>query len=157
MKRAIFLAAVAALAAGCSSGQSRSNDETFSREVEDKVREADARAGESRTLSALSKLEEALAAYIAAERKIPDKLEELMPRYLADIPPLELDVRGHRDTNAVQVYPPSILRDGQIDGTRLKDTGRWGYTHNDRQVVVFIDCTHQSKRGHAWYKQKGVY
>lgn len=141
--------------AGCSSEQIR--EDNITREVQQSVADAEAKGRESRTLSSLAKIEESIAAYVNTEKQIPKTLDDLVPKYLAEIPSLEIDVRGHPETTKVRVYPADILRDGQIDGTRLKDTGRWGYVHNDRQVVVFIDCTHRSKRGHPWYQQKGVY
>lgn len=155
MKRLIWIAAAAAFSA-CAGGQT-DRTETMSTDTERTVQLDEVSVQDTQTLSALAKMEDAIAAYIAAEKRIPESLDALVPKYLADIPTVEIDVRGHRDTNLVKVYPASILRDGQIDGTQLKDTGRWGYVHNDRQVVIFIDCTHQSRRGRAWYQQHGVY
>jgi hypothetical protein len=145
----------AAVLAGCGTAPGR--EDQISQEVEKSVQDAETRARESRTMSALAKLEEAIAAYIGAEKRIPDSIEELIPKYLAEVPSVEIDARGHHDNNAVRKYPASILMDGQIDGSQLKDSGRWGYVHNDRQVVIFIDCTHQSRRGHPWYMQHGVF
>jgi hypothetical protein len=154
MKRAISMAVLAAVLAGCGTA---AREDQISQEVEKSVQDAEARARESRTMSALAKLEEALAAFIAAEKRIPDSIESLIPKYLAEVPTVEIEVRGHRDNNLVRSYPAAILMDGQIDGSQLKDTGRWGYVHNDRQVVIFIDCTHRSRHGHPWYMQHGVY
>jgi len=156
MKRLIWMLAAAAALSACAGGQS-GRDEVLSSDTEKTVEQDELRVRETQTLSALAKLEEAIAAYIGAEKRIPDSLDQLVPKYLAEIPTVEIDVRGHRDNNLVQVYPASILRDGQIDGTMLKDTGRWGYVHNDRQVVIFVDCIHRSHQGRAWYQQHGVY
>src|SRR5262245_20131219 len=122
------------LLAACSRQATR--DDSISREVERTIRDSDQRAKESRTMSALAKLEEALTAYVGSERSVPASLDVLVPKYLAEIPTVELDVRGHRDNNRVQIYGPEILRDGQIDGSQLQDTGRWGYVRSPRQVVV---------------------
>ena len=154
MRTAIGAALVAAVLAGCGTA---AREDQISQEVEKSIQDADTRARESRTLSSLAKLEEAIAAAIAAEKRIPESIEDLVPKYLADVPTLELDVRGHRDNNLIRKYPASILMDGQIDGSQLKDTGRWGYVHNEHQVVIFIDCTHQSRHGHPWYMQHGVF
>ena len=152
MKRIWWIAAVAA-AAGCA-GSANTREDRISSDVEQNVREVEARAQESRTLSSLAKIEESLATYVKMEKQIPDTLDLLVPKYLAEIPPVELGVRGHRDSALVRLYPAGALRDGQIDGSQLKDTGHWGYVHNDRQVVVFIDCTHLSPQGKPWYLQR---
>mgnify|MGYP001615627472 CR=1 FL=1 len=142
--------------AGCAGSQS-ARDEQITNDVDQSVRDAEARAQYSRTLSSLAHIEESLAAYVKAEGNIPETLDQLVPRYLADIPSAELSVRGHSDNARVQKYPSAVLRDGQIDGSQLRDTGRWGYVHNDRQVVLFVDCTHPSRGGRPWYQEKGVY
>lgn len=153
----IYLTLVAfALAAG-TAGCKELTKEGISSEVEQTVRDSDFQVKEIRTLSNLAKLEEALSAYVSAEKKIPDTPELLVPKYLADIPTVEIAVRGHRDNNEVKLYPAAVLRDGKVDGSKLRDTGRWGYVFNDRQVVVFVDCTHNSSRGRPWYLERGVY
>ena len=158
--RAMVLAAAALTAAGALSGcggNASERDARISSDVEQNVQEADTRAQELRTLASLAKIEESVANYVKTENKIPDNLEQLIPKYLAEVPPVEIGVRGHRDNNQVRLYTASVLRDGQIDGSQLKDTGRWGYVHNDRQVVVFVDCTHLSRQGSPWYQAHGAY
>lgn len=149
MKRWWWLV-VAVVAAGCAGSQTSRDDRIVS-DIDRTVTEAEARAQESRTRSSLAHLEQSLAAYVKAENRIPENLDVLVPRYLAEIPPVELSVRGHSDNARVKIYSGTILRDGQIDGSQLKDTGQWGYAHNDRQVVVFVDCTHPSPQGQPWY------
>jgi hypothetical protein len=126
-------------------------------EVDQNASSVDFKAKETRTLSNLAKLEASVAAYIEAEKKIPPDLDSLIPRYLADIPTVELGLSKHRDNNDVKVYPAAVLRDGAIDGSQLKDSGRWGYVHNDRQVVIFVDCTHRTSGGSPWYQARGVF
>lgn len=155
MHKTIYAVALAGALAGCSASQLR--DDKISREVEQSVLDAETRARESRTLSSLAKLEEAVAAFVSREHRIPNAIDDLVPKYLAEIPSIDIDARGHRENNLVRSYPSDVLRGGQIDGSRLKDTGRWGYVHSDHQVVIFIDCTHQSRRGHPWYQEHGVY
>lgn len=157
MKRHLWVAlGLIVSVAGCG-GTRESRDESITREVEKKAAEVETSARRSRTLSSLAKLEEALASFVKAERRIPDSLDELIPKYLAEIPSVEIDVRGHRDNALVKAYPTSVLRDGQIDGSQLKDSGRWGYVHNERQIVVFVDCTHPSGNGMPWYREKGAF
>ena len=145
--------AVILLLAGCRSLGGKNEGVV---ELERDFRNSERQVKETRTLSSLVQLESALASYVKAERRIPDKLKQLIPKYLAEIPTIDVDVRSHRETNSVKVYPGSILRDGLIDGTRLQDTGEWGYVHNDRQVVIFVDCTHPSSRGRPWYQERGT-
>lgn len=116
----------------------------------------EARVKEDRVRSALAQLESRLADYTKAEKKIPEKLEKLVPKYLAEIPTLDLPVCG-RETSKVENYKPDILRDGQVDGSRIAGTGRWGYVYNDHQIVIFVDCLKPSLRGVPWYQERGVY
>ncbi|MBI3289273.1 MAG: hypothetical protein HYZ74_07120, partial [Elusimicrobia bacterium] len=60
-------------------------------------------------------------------------------------------------TDKIEVYSPTILRDGQVDGSRIRGSGHWGYVFNDYQVVVFVDCLKPSLRGVPWYQVRGVY
>lgn len=156
MPRAAVFAAFAALLSlsGCRSmfgddGGGRDSSAEVTRTVD----EVETQAKEVQTRTALAKMEEALGAYVKHERKIPEKLSDLVPKYLAEIPTVE-GVRSHRETNRVRVYPSSVLRDGQVDGTALRDSGAWGYVFNDRQVVVFVDCTHKATDGRAWYLER---
>jgi hypothetical protein len=154
--KAIFacLAAATLALSGCRGMIGR---DAIAREVDEDVRDSERQVRESRTLSNLSKLESSLADYIKTEKRIPAKLEWLIPKYLAEIPSVEIGVRGHQENSEVKVYPPDVLRDGRISGARIRDTGKWGYVFNERQVVVFIDCTHKSSRGRPWYQERGVY
>ena len=150
---AMFLIGICAAAAGCSMFK----EDSSSKEVDQKAAEVEFQVKESETRSALARIEASLKAFTDAEKRIPESLDELVPKYLAEIPVVEIGVRGYHDTNAVKVYPSSILVDGNIDGSKLKDTGRWGYVHNDNQIVVFVDCTEKSSKGIPWYQERGVY
>jgi hypothetical protein len=127
------------------------------REKMSEIQRSELMASESRTLSSLAALERSLNDFIKSKRHIPVKLDELVPEYLGKIPVLELGIPGHKDTDRVQYYPASIIVNGQVNGRRLKDTGFWGYAFNDRQVIVFVDCTHKSMRGAPWYQARGVF
>lgn len=154
MKRLLpFLAAALASMPGCGMVK----DEPASKDIAQTVQNAEVKALESRTLSSLAKLESSIAAYVEAEKKIPPNLEVLVPQYLAEIPMVELGIPRHHDSAAVKTYPSLILRDGGIDGSQLRDSGRWGYVHNDRQVVIFVDCTHRMTNGTPWYQARGVF
>ena len=125
-------------------------------ELERNFQDSDRQVRETRTLAGLAEMETALASYVKGERRIPERLGELVPKYLAEVPNIDIAVGGHHETSDVRYYPSDLLRDGQLDGTKLKDTGKWGYVHNDRQVVIFVDCTHPSSRGKPWYQERGA-
>lgn len=152
-KPSICLALALLSTAGCG----MLKDDPSSKDIDQKASEVEFQAKESRTRSALARMEAALRAYVDEEKKIPENLEELIPKFLADIPMVETGVRGHFDTAAVKNYPPTILQDGLINGAKLRDSGRWGYVHNAERVVVFIDCTHKSSQSIPWYQERGVY
>lgn len=155
MKAFSLILAVAALSfSGCRGMIGR---DEISRQVDSDVLNSERQVRDSRTLSSLAKIESSLSDYIKTEKRIPAKLEWLVPKYLAEIPPVEIGVAGHAESSEVKVYPSDVLRDGQIIGARILDTGKWGYVFNERQVVIFVDCTHKSSRGRPWYQERGVY
>ena len=153
--RTIFLTAAAALLLGGCAGVFGGGDES-SGDFEKETKAADVRMREDKVRSGLSKLEASLADYTKAEGRIPTKLASLVPKYLAEIPFLDIPGCG-RETDKVELYAPDVLRGGQIDGSRIKGSGRWGYVYNDRQVVIFVDCLKSSSRGIPWYKERGVF
>lgn len=153
MKKIYWLALLPGLLS-CSS-MSKEGDDEGSSEVSQNVRDSERQAKEIHTLSSLAKFEESISAYYQTENKIPVNLQKLIPKYIAAIPSVETGV--HQDSNKILVYPRDVLRDGQIDGSKLKDSGGWGYVFNERQVIIFVDCTHKSGQGHPWYRARGVF
>lgn len=153
MRPAPVFAVLALTLGGCAALTGR--DET-SADFDRETRAADVRAREDRTRTNLGALEAALADYYQTERRVPEKLESLVPKYIAAIPPLDVPACGE-ETDRVQAYPSDVLRGGQVDGTRIRGTGRWGYVYDERRVVVFVDCLKPSTRGVAWYQERGVY
>jgi hypothetical protein len=145
--------AVALAAAGCADMTGAKDIPT---DIETQTGAADARAQENDTRTSLGQIETALAAYVKAENKIPDDLDALVPKYLGAIPPLDVTVCGRR-TEDVQKYSSDVLHDGQVDGTRIKGRGLWGYVHDGRRVVVFVDCLKPSANGTPWYQIRGIY
>ncbi|UPT73154.1 MAG: hypothetical protein M0D55_14830 [Elusimicrobiota bacterium] len=140
--------------AGCAGVFGGKDEATADFEKETSANEA--RVKEDRVRSSLAQLEARMADYTKAEKKIPEKLEKLVPKYLAEIPALDLPVCG-RESSRVETYRADILRDGQVDGSRIRGTGRWGYVFNDHQIVIFVDCLKPSLRGVPWYQERGVY
>lgn len=151
--RTLAWVAAAALLCGCQT----LGEEPRVEELDQEAGEVDLAVKESKTLSVLAKLETAVADYYKAEGKIPRKLTDLVSKYLADVPTVQLPGSRHKETGAVQYYPGDIIRDGQIDGSRLKDSGKWGYAFTDKQVIIFVDCTHRNSKGLPWYQVRGIY
>lgn len=116
---------------------------------------AERSARESRTVSNLAALEKSLDDFVHHEGKIPERLDVLVPKYAAEIPPADTAVH-HRASSRVTYYGSDVIRDKVVDGARLKDTGGWGYAFNNRHVVVFVDCTHPSSRKRPWYREIGA-
>lgn len=156
-RKGIAAALAAALAGLCACGRHLGLRSESSPGIETEIAQAERNALESRTLSHLAALELSVEDFIKAEGKIPGALEELVPKYIAEVPTVSMGIRGHRENASVQRYASDVIRGQVIDGTRLKDTGRWGYAHNDRQVILFVDCTHFSSRGKPWYRERGVF
>jgi len=152
--RAVSLILILALS-GCASMFGGGRDEA-ARDFESETSAADRRMKEDKVRGALAKIEASLADYVKVEKKIPAKLTSLVPKYLAEVPSLDLPVCG-RETDKIRYYGPEVLRGGQVDGSRLDGTGRWGYVHNDRQVVIFVDCLKTSTHGIPWYQERGAY
>lgn len=152
MKKMFWLLAATAAFTACAGAR-----EDAARDLDATFRNSENQVKESRTLAGLGRLEASLADHAKHENKVPAKLEDLIPKYLAEMPAVELGLREHKDTGAARNYPSSVLRGGQIDGTRIGDTGKWGYAFTEDRVVVFVDCTHLTRRGKPWYQERGVY
>lgn len=151
MRKILFFAVLAA--AGCAGMTGK--DEAAS-DFDRETNASDVSVREDKARMSLRTLESAIADYVKAENKIPAKLDLLVPKYLAAIPPLDVPACG-RETDKIQVYPSDLLRDGQVDGSRLRGTGRWGYVYDESRVVVFVDCLKPSGKGVPWYQERGVY
>jgi len=125
--------------------------------ISPEVEASELRVLESHTLSRLAAIERSLNDFIRGEGRIPKKLNELVPRYIAEIPEVELGYRGHRPNDEIRYYGSSVIVDGQINGAMLDDTGGWGYAFNDRRVIIFVDSTRKRADGTPWYRSRGVY
>jgi len=153
VKKILLTAMAALLTAGC--GALFTKDEA-ALEFDKETSANEARVKEDRVRSSLAQIETRLSDYTKAEKRIPVKLESLVPKYMAEVPSLDLPPCG-RESNMVEIYPAEILRDGQVDGSQLKGTGRWGYVFTDDRIVIFVDCLKPSLRGVPWYQERGVY
>lgn len=155
-KNTFVLVALGLAAAACSGCASLTGRDEASVEFDKETSADEARVREDKTRTSLSALESAVADYVKTEKKVPEKLELLIPKFLSQIPSLDVPACGG-ESGKIQNYPPSILRDGQVDGARIRGTGRWGYVYNDARVVVFVDCLKPSIGGVPWYQVRGVY
>ncbi|HEX4046689.1 MAG TPA: hypothetical protein VH309_02585 [Elusimicrobiota bacterium] len=155
-KRLFIFAALGLLAAGFSGCSTLLGKDEASVEFDKETSADDARVKEDQTRASLKELESAVADYVKTEQKVPLSLDLLVPKYLAEIPALDVPACGGESTK-VENYPPSILRGGQVDGALIRGTGRWGYVYNDVRVVIFVDCLKPSSSGTPWYQMRGVY
>jgi hypothetical protein len=151
--RYLALAVLIAAAAGCADMTGAKDIPT---DIDTRSGAVDSSAMENDARTSLGQIETALGAYVKAESSIPDALDQLIPKYLGAIPPLDLTPCGRR-TEDVQNYTSDYLLNGQVDGARIKGRGTWGYVHDASRVVVFIDCRKPNSNGVPWYQVRGIY
>lgn len=87
----------------------------------------------------------------------PASLDGLVsPKYLKEIP--KAQTAGHPETAAWTAYGAEVCTGKTdygmtIDGSKLKDTGGWGYVVDPKAPCwgeIFVDCTHKDSKGKAW-------
>lgn len=156
MRTLLLFSALASLAAGFAGCAGMTGKDEASAEFEKDTNANDAQVREDKARMSLRTIESAVADYVKAENKIPEKLDKLVPKYLSAVPPLDIPACGG-ESDKVQNYPSDILRDGQVDGSRLRGSGRWGYVYDSNRVVVFVDCLKPTSKGTPWYQERGVY
>ncbi|MCX5789978.1 MAG: hypothetical protein NTX64_15960 [Elusimicrobia bacterium] len=125
-------------------------------ELDSAVARSDRVLRESKTVSSLAAIEKSLDDYVQHEGKIPARLDVLIPKYAAEIPLADPAVSRHAASNDVTYYPSNVIRDGVVDGTRIKDSDGWGYAANDRQIIIFVNCTHTNSHNRPWYREPGT-
>ena len=82
----------------------------------------------------------------------PSRLEDLVPQYLAQIPPIQ--VGPHASTTQVDPFGPEICAPGGPNPGKVKDSGHWGYVSDPKAPCwggVFIDCSHKDADGRGYY------
>jgi len=57
----------------------------------------------------------------------------------------------HERSDEVELYDEIILKNGEIDGSKVRDTGKWGYI--PELSIVFISCTHNDYTGKPLYSK----
>jgi len=147
--RLLVCAALPAAAAGCASF---TGGDTLSKETHAEFARSEQLSAESLTLSRLRALERSLSDFVHAEGKVPKKLDELIPKYLGEIPEAVLAVREHKDSSNVRSYPASVISGGLVNGSMLRDRGGWGYAFNSERAIIFVNCTHSTRNGRPWYR-----
>lgn len=116
------------------------------------------KSGEGATKGSLGMLRSSSSIYYGdSEGSYPATLDALVdPRYLQEIPKTKL--ADHPETAAWTAYGAEVCTGKteygmEIDASKLKDTGGWGYV-NDPQAPcwgqIFVDCTHTDSKGKAW-------
>lgn len=115
-------------------------------------------SGEGATKGNLGSLRSALAIYYGdAEGNYPPMLDALVgPKYIPEIPKTKLS--DHIETAQWTPYGAEVCTGKtefgtEIDATRIKDTGGWGYVTDPKAKcygMVFVDCTHRDTKGKLW-------
>lgn len=116
------------------------------------------KSGEGATKGNLGSLRSSLAIYYGdAEGHYPATLDALVePRYLKEIP--KTKIADHKETDLWTPYGAEVCTGssqfgGEIDATKIKDTGGWGYVADPKAScwgMVFVDCTHRDTKGKRW-------
>lgn len=116
------------------------------------------KSGEGATKGALGMLRSASSIYYGnSEGQYPDTLEAMIdPEYLKEIPKTKLG--DHKETAAWTAYGnevcgPKKEYGHEIDASKLKDTGGWGYVADPQSECsgyIFVDCTHKDTKGRPW-------
>lgn len=141
MKKALIAAAVL-LAVGLIIGMSTGSGSGG------KFKPLHVKVGEGKTKTYLASLRSALEVYRKDHNgAAPAKLEDLVPKYLTEIPPA--DTEKHEASAAVTAYGADVC----AGASKLKDTGGWGFVADPKAACagrVFVDCAHDDIQGKPW-------
>lgn len=115
------------------------------------------KAQEGSAKANLGALRSALAIHYGdTEGQYPKDLSELVPKTLREMP--ELKLADHPPTGEVTAYGNEACvaggSGGQIEGSRLQDSGKWGYVNDPNSPCwgsLFVDCTHADSSGKSWF------
>jgi uncharacterized RDD family membrane protein YckC len=115
------------------------------------------KSGEGATKGNLGTLRSGISIYYGdAEGQYPASLDVLVPKYIPVIPKTKLD--QHMESAIVTAYGaevcgPAKKYGADIDATKIKDTGGWGYVSDPKASCwgqIFVDCTHKDSKDVAW-------
>lgn len=122
-----------------------------------KFKELKVKSGEGATKGNLGSLRSATAIYYGdLEGQYPAALDALVPKHIPAIPPTKL--AAHPETAAWTAYGAEVCTgkeapDAEIDASKVKDTGGWGYVADPKAKcwgAVFVDCAHEDSKGRSW-------
>ncbi|MFA6319008.1 MAG: hypothetical protein WC943_16480 [Elusimicrobiota bacterium] len=112
-------------------------------------------AKEAGTKGSLEGLRSGVSTYSRQNNgQYPVAFNQLYPRFIANIPPAF--TAAHGEVAEVQAYGAEACSGAVIDGSRLKDTGGWGYVSDKSAPCwgrLFVDCTHSDSDGTAWHQR----
>lgn len=108
---------------------------------------------EGATKGNLGSLRSASAIYYGdAEGSYPPSLDDLIPRYISEIP--KVKTKAHAQTSAWTAYGDEVCAPpGSVDPAKIKDTGGWGYVTDQQSKcwgTIFVDCSHKDLRDRVW-------
>jgi len=112
------------------------------------------RATEGMSKANLGSIRSALAIYYGdLEGQYPADLSALTVggKYLQQIPASK--TATHPDSTEVERYDASVCPAKELDLTKVRDTGRWGYVADPKAScygTVFVDCTHTDAKQKQW-------
>lgn len=117
------------------------------------------KAQEGATKGQLGSIRAGLSIYYGdTEGQYPASLDVLVPKYVPEMRPPK--IKDHPGADGVEMYGPEACLSqpgqpgGEIDPTKLRDTGKWGYVAAPKSPcdgTVFVDCTHKDTKGKAWH------
>jgi uncharacterized RDD family membrane protein YckC len=115
------------------------------------------KSGEGATKGNLGALRSGISIYYGdAEGQYPASLDALVPKYIPEIPKTKLG--QHMESSIVTSYGaevcgPATKYGAEIDATKLKDTGGWGYVSDPKASCwgqIFVDCSHKDSKDVGW-------
>lgn len=122
-----------------------------------KFRQLSTLSGEGATKGNLGSLRAGASIYYGDKEGVyPQTLEELVPRYVPSIP--ETKLADHPPSAAWTAYGGEVCTGreeygAEIDVSKLRDTGGWGYVTDPQAAcygTVFVDCSHADSKGKPW-------
>lgn len=122
-----------------------------------KFRQLTTLSGEGATKGNLGSLRAGSSIYYGDKEGVyPQTLEELVPQYVPSIPKTKL--ADHAPSAAWTAYGAEVCTGKeeygtQIDVSKIRDTGGWGYVTDPQAAcygMVFVDCSHADSKGKPW-------
>lgn len=115
------------------------------------------KSGEGATKGNLGMMRSGSAIYYGdAEGSYPATLDAFVPKYFPAIPKTKLS--QHMATDVWTAYGAEVCTGSdqygqEIDASKIKDTGGWGYVSDPKAKCwgqIFVDCSHADSKGKPW-------